>query len=85
MYVAIDFYLNYRLIPIQMNLRHNKPTHSYSEESLIPKVKEYKHKQDPLLKQNAKLLIDFISGVNLKFNAFKKLSKKQRTAFKQKS
>lgn len=29
--------------------------------------------------------MNFISGVNLKFNAFKKLSKKQRVAFKQKS
>jgi len=43
-----------------MNLRHSKPSYSYSECAPNPKISEIKVKQDPMLRYHAQLLTNFI-------------------------
>ena len=66
-----------------MNLRHSKPSHSYSECAPSPKNSEIKVKQDPMLRYHAQLLANFVERVNLKHQIFQE--KRRNSKSKKKS
>lgn len=50
-----------------MNLRHSKPSYSYSECAPVLKVNEVRIKEDPMIRYHAQLLLNFISKMNEKY------------------
>jgi hypothetical protein len=67
-----------------MNLRHSKPSYSYSESSPNPKISEIKVKEDPMLRNHAQLLVNFIERTNLKYQILQEKLRASRNKKKSK-
>lgn len=50
-----------------MNLRHSKPSFSYSECAPEVKENEPKVKEDPMIRYHAQLLLNFVAKINQKY------------------
>lgn len=63
-----------------MNLRHSKPSYSYSESAPEIKTNEPRVKEDPMIRYHAQLLLNFVGKINEKYlesEARRKSSKKK--------